>query len=769
MSSAGSAGSAASRGEAARARTERAHELRRNSRESRSTRTAEPEPEDGDTLPAELTQTTTRAEHASRGARRHAESLSETVTLLRDAQLLPAEAICEMIADEADTVTTLVSSHVDQAIGRIIDQSAIPIIGQLMEKIATDAADGEEVDLTRVTENLREELEQRLKIGAEGNATRLIISASMADWYTTRVKRMANQEHPVVVTMEAQIALINESVQTAEEAVEKVTEKAGRVSTEMMSGKSKNGRANSATMKGTPKKVPTGVPVFTQQDLLKLKDAVAELEVHRGSLEYAQQGTANGIQVGRALRTDGGGIAQLMRDFDGSTSQADALREKLGAEGSSATAVEANLSKLMADWTRDTRNSKESLRTVVHAHTGLEPVDSPTKQALSQDLINDLAPLNFTEVDHATDRVLPDPMRPYKVAATLIKHLLRNTENYVELIVVLHAYRYFNIAVNTDCEILTVESVFLDLEKILKDAKTGPSDDEGKTASPTFGVRLSGDFHSEGADKYNSYFVTAFEQQSAQVYEFVMNAETGVPNGVKLTVARGKQDYLQSSVTESVQDRAPQDGKVTMACTMSLLNLICWDNQYLTANELERKRVEIMMLHSLFYELPIGQAIEAAKMAINDATPYSPTVSWALTVGLTLDQIRLNHSDAIKAALIGSEDDIFKCPHDVDPEDCFHALMGAVGRIETVMSQLSVLDAKPGKSEKARQACMHQTAMRAVEGEAYTAHSLEATAWWPECTAASWANPIATPRPTRISGRSCMETGSKRTTTNKRC
>ena len=126
--------------------------------------------------------------------------------------------------------------------------------------------------------------------------------------------------------------------------------------------------------------------------------------------------------------------------------------------------------------------------------------------------------------------------------------------------------------------------------KILKDAKTGPSADEGKAASPMFGVRLSGDFESEGSDKYNSYFVTAFEQQSAQVYEFVMNAETGVPNGVKLTVARGKQDYLQSSVTESVQDRAPQDGKVTMACTMSLLNLICWDNQYLTANELERKR-----------------------------------------------------------------------------------------------------------------------------------------------------------------------------------
>ena len=47
----------------------------------------EPEPEDDDTLPAELTQSTTRAEHASRGARRHAESLTETVTLLRDAQL----------------------------------------------------------------------------------------------------------------------------------------------------------------------------------------------------------------------------------------------------------------------------------------------------------------------------------------------------------------------------------------------------------------------------------------------------------------------------------------------------------------------------------------------------------------------------------------------------------------------------------------------------------------------------------------------------------
>ena len=107
---------------------------------------------------------------------------------------------------------------------------------------------------------------------------------------------------------------------------------------------------------------------------------------------------------------------------------------------------------------------------MLQSHTGLEPVDSPTKQALSKELIDDLAPLNFTEVDHATDRVLPDPMRPYVVATTLIAHLLRSTENYVELIVVLHAYRYFNISVNTDCEMLTAESVYLDLEKILVDA-----------------------------------------------------------------------------------------------------------------------------------------------------------------------------------------------------------------------------------------------------------------------------------------------------------
>ena len=54
MSTADSAGSVASRGEAARARTERANELRRNSRESRSPRAAEPEPEDGDTLPESI-------------------------------------------------------------------------------------------------------------------------------------------------------------------------------------------------------------------------------------------------------------------------------------------------------------------------------------------------------------------------------------------------------------------------------------------------------------------------------------------------------------------------------------------------------------------------------------------------------------------------------------------------------------------------------------------------------------------------------------------
>ena len=111
MSTAGSAGSAASRGEAARARTERAKELRRNSRDSRSTRAPEPEPQDGDTLPAELTQSTMRAEQASQGARRHAASLTDTVAMLRDAQLLPAERICEMITEEADTVTTLISSQ----------------------------------------------------------------------------------------------------------------------------------------------------------------------------------------------------------------------------------------------------------------------------------------------------------------------------------------------------------------------------------------------------------------------------------------------------------------------------------------------------------------------------------------------------------------------------------------------------------------------------------------------------------------------------------
>ena len=101
MSTAGSTGSAASGREAARARTNRAHELRRNSRASRSTGAAEPEPQAGDTLPAELTQSTTRAEQASQGARRHAESLTDTVKLLRAAQLLPAEGICEMITEEA--------------------------------------------------------------------------------------------------------------------------------------------------------------------------------------------------------------------------------------------------------------------------------------------------------------------------------------------------------------------------------------------------------------------------------------------------------------------------------------------------------------------------------------------------------------------------------------------------------------------------------------------------------------------------------------------
>ena len=196
MSTAGSAGSAASRGEAARARTERAKELRRNSRDSRSTRAPEPEPQDGDTLPAELTQSTMRAEQASQGARRHAASLTDTVAMLRDAQLLPAERICEMITEEADTVTTLISSHVDQALDSIINKSVMPIVGQLMEKIATNAAEGEDMDLTQITENLREELEQRLKVGAEGKVK---LSMAMADWYTTKIQRMANLDaHPVV-------------------------------------------------------------------------------------------------------------------------------------------------------------------------------------------------------------------------------------------------------------------------------------------------------------------------------------------------------------------------------------------------------------------------------------------------------------------------------------------------------------------------------------------------------------------------------------------
>ena len=94
---------------------------------------------------------------------------------------------------------------------------------------------------------------------------------------------MANQEHPVVVTMEAQIALINESVQTAEEAVEKVTEKAGRVSTEMMSGKLKKGRANSATMKGTPKKVPTGVRSPCPHFGINVVQPMARLNISKSS------------------------------------------------------------------------------------------------------------------------------------------------------------------------------------------------------------------------------------------------------------------------------------------------------------------------------------------------------------------------------------------------------------------------------------------------------------------------------------------------------
>ena len=96
------------------------------------------------------------------------------------------------------------------------------------------------------------------------------------------------------------------------------------------------------------------------------------------------------------------------------------------------------------------------------------------------------------------------------MATALIKYLLRSTENYVELIVVLHAYRYFNISVNTDYEMLTVPSMLLDVAEILEDAKTGVPIDEGKTVSPTFGIRLSEDF--DGTGKYNGYFVKAFDR-----------------------------------------------------------------------------------------------------------------------------------------------------------------------------------------------------------------------------------------------------------------
>ncbi len=55
-----------------------------------------------------------------------------------------------MITEEADTVTTLISSHVDQALGRIINQSVMPIIGPLMEEIAKNAAGGVDMDLTQM-------------------------------------------------------------------------------------------------------------------------------------------------------------------------------------------------------------------------------------------------------------------------------------------------------------------------------------------------------------------------------------------------------------------------------------------------------------------------------------------------------------------------------------------------------------------------------------------------------------------------------------------
>ena len=209
MSTAGSTGSAASGHDAARARTDRARELRRNSRASRSTGAAEPEPQDGGTLPAELAQSTTQAEHASQGAQRHADSLIDSMKMVVEAQLLPADGVCEMITNEAGAVTTLISSHFDQTLARITNQTVTPRIGMMMEEIAKNAAFDQAMDPTKVTEDLREMLGQRLKVGEEGKVS---LSKAMADWYTAKIQRMANQGvDPTVAMMEGQVEAINES------------------------------------------------------------------------------------------------------------------------------------------------------------------------------------------------------------------------------------------------------------------------------------------------------------------------------------------------------------------------------------------------------------------------------------------------------------------------------------------------------------------------------------------------------------------------------
>ena len=53
----------------------------------------------------------------------------------------------------SNTVTTFIGTHFDQTLGRrLVDQSLMPMIGQMMEEIAQSwAAGGEVMDPTRVT------------------------------------------------------------------------------------------------------------------------------------------------------------------------------------------------------------------------------------------------------------------------------------------------------------------------------------------------------------------------------------------------------------------------------------------------------------------------------------------------------------------------------------------------------------------------------------------------------------------------------------------